>query len=210
MDVFPTTVVPGSERAFVHKRIFGAAKGFLSGGVVGAASGFATGGSSGSSVPTRSTVPGGPSRDFTDLTGGAGPCRTGLIRNQSGRCVAPSGGLGGIIRRAVPGGSEGLEMSGVPGTRTIVRRVCPRGSVLGIDGNCHNKRAIRNADRWWPAPRKPLMTGGDLNAIATAARAARRLETAKKRLEKMGMIKKPRKPITVAQAKKVLHHQQTS
>jgi len=68
---------------------------------------------------------------------------------------------------------------------------CLPGMVLGNDGLCYNRRDIRNADRMWPKGRAPLLTGGERNAITTARRAARKIETATKSLQKMGMIKKP-------------------
>lgn len=78
-----------------------------------------------------------------------------------------------------------------PGSRVIDQAVCPRGTQLGDDGLCYNKSQISNKQRMWPAGRKPLLTGGDMRAISTAARAATRLKGATKRLQKMGMLAKP-------------------
>jgi hypothetical protein len=87
--------------------------------------------------------------------------------------------------------------------------VCLPGMVLGDDDICYDRKNIRNSDRMWPKGRPPLLTGGQRNAITIAARAGRQIETATKSLQKMGMLKKPAKrSMTVAEAKKILHHQQ--
>jgi len=77
-----------------------------------------------------------------------------------------------------------------PRSMMIDRAVCDRGMQLADDGLCYNRSQITNKQRMWPAGRKPLLTGGDMRSIATAARAGRRLEGARKRLEKLGMMKK--------------------
>ena len=77
-----------------------------------------------------------------------------------------------------------------PGSKIIDRAVCLPGMQLGNDGFCYDKAAITNKQRMWPAGRKPLLTGGEMGAITIANRAARRLEGATKRLQRMGMMKK--------------------
>lgn len=94
----------------------------------------------------------------------------------------------------------------VPGNRVIDSAVCLRGMVLGNDSLCYNKRDITNKERMWPKARAPLLTGGEMGAIAKAARAAGKLERTTKRLQKIGLMKTSRKPITLQQAKRVLHH----
>lgn len=79
----------------------------------------------------------------------------------------------------------------VPGSMVIDRAVCRRGMVLGDDGICYNRSQVSNANRQWPRGRRPLLTGGDMRAISTAARAGKRLEGATKRLQKIGLMKKP-------------------
>ena len=79
----------------------------------------------------------------------------------------------------------------VAGSQIVDRATCGRGMVLGNDGVCYNKSQVRNNQRMWPAGRKPLLTGGDMRAISTAARAGKRMDLATKRLQKMGMMKKP-------------------
>ena len=80
----------------------------------------------------------------------------------------------------------------VPMRRSIDVRRCERGAVLGYDGLCYDKRTIRKDQRAWPPGRKPLLTGGDLNAIAKAARAARRMKVQQRRLEQLGLLKRPK------------------
>lgn len=130
-----------------------------------------------------------------------------------GRCVDPLAAFPGGRPLTSPiqtGGGEavmGRFGAGlVPQQRTITTAVCLPGMVLGKDDLCYNKRDIPNRDRMWPKGRAPLLTGGEMRAISTAARAAGKLTRTKKRLEKIGLMKKARKPMTIAQAKKVLHH----
>jgi len=141
----------------------------------------------------------------------APPCQTdvdGLCR-QSRVVNAP--GFRGIVERLVPGGRTGLVVSPpasfaggggevvmgqygageVPGSLMVDRAVCRRGMVVGTDGICYNRSQISNKERLWPRGRRPLLTGGDMRAISTAARAGKRLEGATKRLQKIGLMKKP-------------------
>jgi len=90
----------------------------------------------------------------------------------------------------------------VPGNMPINRAICRRGMVLGNDGICYNRTQISNKEREWPRGRRPLLTGGDMRAISTAARAGKRLEGATKRLQKIGLMKKPAPRKSAAQ----IHH----
>jgi len=120
------------------------------------------------------------------------PCDFPMVRDSAGRCRTPtSGELGGEqfgVGAAVMG-RYGAALE--PGSKIIDRAVCLPGMQLGNDGLCYNKRQISNKQRMWPKGRKPLLTGGEMNAISTAARAGRRLESAAGRLQDMGIIKKP-------------------
>jgi hypothetical protein len=89
-------------------------------------------------------------------------------------------------------GRYGLAM--VPGNMVIDRALCRRGQTLGNDGLCYEKSTLNNKQRMWPAGRKPLLTGGDMRAISIANRAGTRMDAATKRLQKMGMMKKPAAP----------------
>ena len=123
--------------------------------------------------------------------GGNGGCPSPLIMNpRTGNCIAPTSPRGAELFGADPIlGQYGAGF--VAGTKIVDVATCPRNTVLGTDGICYNKQGFANKNRMWPAGRKPLLSGGDLGAIAKAARAGKRLEAATKRLQKMGMIKKP-------------------
>jgi len=187
--------IPGT-CSFIHKRLGGALGGFFGGGPLGAALGFFGGGGGANQVP-----------------GNQGNCPAGFKQTRDGGCTDATGegrGLTGSRGTGAqlsfgplptfppaPGTAVGplgsASFGGVsqPISRPINRRECPRRHVLGANGLCYPKGAIKNSDRWWPKPRRPLLTGGDLNAIAIASRAAKRLESATKRLQGMGMMKKP-------------------
>ncbi len=120
----------------------------------------------------------------------SGECRLFL-----GERVGPDGNGGGGV-----GGPPGEAVMGrygaalVPGSRIIDRAECIRGMIVGDDGLCYNKSQIKNSERMWPKGRRPLLTGGDMAAISKAARAAGRLERTTKRLQKIGLMKKPSRP----------------
>jgi len=129
------------------------------------------------------------------------PCRDpALVRASDGHCVAPGsphhrrhfGGVEGGFTQPVGDAVMGRYGAALtPGSLIIDRAVCLKGMQLGDDGLCYNKSQIRNNQRMWPAGRRPLLTGGDIRAISIAARAGRRLEGATKRLQRLGMMKKP-------------------
>jgi hypothetical protein len=45
----------------------------------------------------------------------------------------------------------------------------------------------------WPKPRRPLLSGGELNAINIASKAGTRVEKKVKQLQKMGMMPKTKR-----------------
>ena len=173
------------------------------GGVIGGAVGGFAGGGGSQQIPPGLLPKNQCNPNLGDRVVGSF-CQPGPGRADLGRVtpvsltpthLVPVPGIIGAIQRGLPGGATGLQTVGgvsEPGVMQIERRVCPRKHVLGADGGCYPKGMISNKQRWWPAPRRPLLTGGDLNAIATAARAARRLQTAQKRLQKLGMLPKPK------------------
>lgn len=79
----------------------------------------------------------------------------------------------------------------VPGRHVINRSVCLPGDLVGKDGLCYDRKSLTNKERMWPRGRQPLLTGGEMRAISIASRAAGKFERTQKRLQKMGMIKKP-------------------
>jgi hypothetical protein len=72
-----------------------------------------------------------------------------------------------------------------PFTTEVQVRRCLPGHVLGVDNLCHSKRDIRNSDRKYPKPRRPLGTSGDLNAVTKATSFGRRLVANKKRIRRL-------------------------
>jgi len=94
----------------------------------------------------------------------------------------------------------------VPGSIIIDRAVCLKGMVLGDDGLCYNRAQISNKQREWPRGRRPLLTGGDMRAISIAAAAGARLERTAKRLQKIGLMKKPNRGPTRRQIAAEIHH----
>jgi len=54
--------------------------------------------------------------------------------------------------------------------------------VLGNDGLCYDH--LPRGDRMWIPARKPLLTGGERNAIKVAARAGGKIQRAQKDLKK--------------------------
>lgn len=141
---------------------------------------------SGECSPLAPSVPGGG--------GGGRPCPTGTVLDPgTGYCVSPKSPVGEKYLADQYGeavvGRYGAAL--VPAERMTSVARCPPGAVVGKDGLCYNKHAIRNSDRRWPAPTKPLLTGGELRAISTASRAAGKLTRKTKQLQKLGLMKKP-------------------
>jgi len=160
--------------------------------------GFRSLGTGGSSEPGGcpdgfSVGPSGGCERAKSITG-PGNCAPGTFWDPELQfCVSPDSDFGGRqladqFGQAVMGRfGAGL----LPAVRQGVTLRCPRGAVLGIDSICYNRKDIDNDERKWPRGRRPLLTGGDLNAITRANRAARRVEATTKRLQSMGMMKKP-------------------
>ena len=78
-----------------------------------------------------------------------------------------------------------------PEVRESTTRRCPRGSVLGTDGLCYNRRDIRNSERFWPRGRRPLLTGGEMRCISIASSAAKKFQKKQKQLQELGFLKAP-------------------
>lgn len=203
---------PADERGFIHKSSLGKFVRGAVGDVAGAIPGIGTAvttirtGIAGVKALTRSKEkelgarlkfpegtfanrPGRSGRGFLPAGLGEG-CPEPLILSPQGNCIAPTSPRGAelFMGEAVMG-QYGAAL--VPGTKLIDRAICLRGMQLGNDGLCYNKSQIKNNQRMWPAGRKPLLSGGDMRAISIAARAGRRLEGATKRLQRLGMMKKP-------------------
>lgn len=143
-----------------------------------------------------------------------------LQNGQCVQRVVKTPGFRGGLERLLPGGRTGFQVAGgpplpqavatssvtgdfgdavmgqfgaalTPAIRMTDTRVCPRGTVLGMDGLCYNRRDIRNSERFWPRGRRPLLTGGEMRCITVAASAAKKLKTKTKQLETLGLLKRP-------------------
>ncbi len=213
---------PNEQRNFVHKRILGAAIGFVTGGPVAAVGGALRGGGAQQSLPqsfapaetaaqisARHTAHGHPrilgvrpghlpgfvgtALTGTSLAAPAGCPIPGQRRDQFGNCSFFLGDQLGPDNTGVGGAVMGRYGAGlVPGNRVVNRAECLPGMVLGDDDVCYNKGQVPNKRRMWPAGRKPLLTGGDMNAITRAARAARRVKATTKKLQALGMLERPK------------------
>jgi len=198
VDDFTPGRVPSDVRRFVHKRLLRGVTGLVTGGPLAGITSFIAPDTPqprrvqvGTEVKFR-TAP------FAPKAAGCPP----LMKPHpvTGKCEFFFGTQPGPDDRPLRTG-PGLPIGDVvmgqfgagemPGSEIIDRAVCRRGMVLGSDSVCYNRSQIRNADRMWPRGRRPLLTGGDMRAISTAARAGKRLEGATKRLQKIGLMKKP-------------------
>lgn len=167
-------------------------------------------GSRGTCEPVYTTMPvTGPPQFGGPPGGGQGGCPPGTVWDpQGGFCASPKSPVGkkhlaDQFGEAVMG-RYGAALQ--PGTRTTSTAVCPRGTVLGKDGLCYNKRDLKKDERMWPPGTKPLLTGGDVRAIRIASRAAGKLERKTKQLQKMGMLKKPTRAAPRRKALPAGHH----
>jgi len=167
--------------------------------------------------PRAARVEGGAFRRFTRTTV---PGRVDVIEPRGAPSpVTPVPGVRGVVQRFFPGGASGFEVqpTGImpspamgapglaPGLATLGRfgaaveptfrsstiRDCPRGMVLAVDSLCYSRRDVRNSERFWPRGRRPLLTGGEMRAISTAASAARKLQRKQKDLQELGLLPKP-------------------
>jgi len=138
-------------------------------------------------------IPGG---DETEIPGLGGGCDPPLITGPDGGCVMGNGGGGGNGRTIGPGtaimGRYGAGME--PQIFSRIHRDCLPGMVLGTDNVCYNRRDIKNAERKYPRGARPLGTPGEMSALRKAATFGRRMETTVKRMQKIGVLKKPSRP----------------
>jgi len=102
-------------------------------------------------------------------------------------CEFLGGPAGGTGEARMGRFGAGLE----PSFRTINKRVCLPGMVLGKAGQggvilCYNAKQLSNKERLWPKGAAPLLTGGEMSAIRKAATAAGKFQRAGKRLAAVG------------------------
>jgi len=202
----------GTECNFVHKRIIGAVGGFIGGGPGGAVGGFLGGG--GGQIHgfpaggrTRAQALAQQRADaarFSFMGRTVAECPGGTKADARGICQQRERGVIPFIQSLVPGGATGFETSGggevimgrygagmIPIEEQRLHSTCLPGMVLGNDDICYNRKDLKNNERLYPKGRRPLLTGGDRNAITRAARAARAIQRTEKQLQKMGMLRKP-------------------
>ena len=182
---------PAESRGFVHKRIGGAIGGLLSGGPVGAIGGFLTGGGD-PVIPTGST-------DFTTTTrNGArasdtAPCPGLWSVRYQGKCIDLTA-LGPGGRPAITGQDPRTADRFDPLTHhphepfldAVTVRRCSKGHVLSYQGLCVSKKELKNSDRMYPKPPRPLGTRSELKAVRVASSFGKRLKKNEKRLAKLG------------------------
>lgn len=160
--------------------------GWLNPGLVRAARASVVTGHVPSGIPTGSAF----------LPTGTGECFPPFKRDpRTGNCRIFLGEQSGVddtpVGEAVMGRFGPALM---PGSKVIDRAVCLKGMVLGIDNLCYNSRGegkIANKNRMWPKGAQPLGTAEEMRAVRIAARFGRRFETTTKRLQKIGVVKKP-------------------
>lgn len=190
--------------------VSGVVGGFVSGGPVGAIAGGVKGVVGGGQKQFPASVPGitFDPRIITDTIAKIlpqGRCNPPAVM-RNGICQTPTPGVVGFGQRVIPGGATGFEVAPancsdfgeavngqfgvalVPATCQQTTHRCPSGAVLGRDGLCYNKSQISNKERLWPQGRRPLLTGGEMRAISTAASAAKKLQRKQKQLISMGML----------------------
>jgi hypothetical protein len=126
--------------------------------------------------------------------GGGGGCPAGSFRLPTGQCVdiQPGGDVsGGGVFLTTGEAVNGRYGAGiVPQQQGRMMLHCPPGHVLGKDDVCYSR--LRASDRKWPPGKKPLLTGGDLNAIARASRVAKKFKRKQRDLQRLGLIKRPK------------------
>lgn len=138
----------------------------------------------------------------------AGPVRPSTIPNPGGFVAPPASGGGCPGLTSVRVGDRCVELTALPpggrpamtaaqGTPTLgfygvgivpvptqqTKLRCPEGYVLGKDNVCYD--SLPKTKRKWNPGSRPLLTGGEMNAISKAARAAARLNSTQKRLKKV-------------------------
>jgi len=196
---------PNDQRGFVHKRIIGAVGGFLGGGPVGAVGGFVGGGGRrGGGQPLSQR-----SMDFRSR-----PCAGANRERVDGVCRDRVGGFRGAAQRFLPGGATGFTRAGEavmgqygvamePEIEDRMVRLCLPGMILGKDGLCYNRGDISNKERRYPKGTRPLGTPGEMACLRKAASFGRRMENTVKRMQKIGVLSKPKGRSTRPQPKRL-------
>jgi len=120
-----------------------------------------------------------------------GSCPPGYVRLGTA-CVKPTAALPGGQPFTVQSNAQGIapqvglygvgfapaqvgQINGHPLLRCGIR-----GTVLGRDNLCYNKRDLRRSDRKWTPAARPLLTGGELNILKRVDGLRKRLKGAAK------------------------------
>jgi len=170
-----STVLGAIPGGGIAKTAFGLGRTLLSGGTGGGCPPGFSPGPGGGCTPDRLSVAGGPGVAVS-------------IPGSPGLTTPAEVSIGGTGEAVM--GRFGAAIT--PMVDQLIRLDCPRGMVLGEDDLCYNRRDLRKDERKWPPGRRPLLTGGDLNAISKAHRAATRFKTQQKRLMDLGMLPRPK------------------
>lgn len=126
-------------------------------------------------------------------------CEPPFIPSQNREfCVFPGSPAGG---QEFLKGRFGPAME--PSFRTVNVRDCDPGQILGKDFLCYESGAISNKERLYPRGTRPLLTGGEMRAIAKASAAESKIRTVAARL---GVCPKPpRKRAPAGHKAKLVH-----
>jgi len=160
-------------QSFVHRRLIGAVGGFFTGGPAGAVGGFVGGGGRGSNGARSVAAIRNQPMGGTSLARGAPVCFPPLrLDPLSGECKLFFGSQEGpdpgrAVGQPMQNGSPGRPVE-YPGAMAVTRLRCRKGFVLNTDNLCEWGLARNSRARKWRPGRKPLFTGGDLNAIKKA------------------------------------------
>jgi len=198
--MLPTQIMQEFGESFVHRRVIGAATGFFSGGFPGAIAGAISAGGAPGSTATQAMLPA-PVVTSRQVPAPSGvPCGAGMARDATGRCVRVSAFP---VTPVLPGTTTGTtttaavapmaaDMFGVavmgrfgaalePAAMAATRLRCPRGTVLGMDDLCYNRRDLKKSERKWPPGTRPVLTGGQVNTLKRAQRI-------QERMKKLGLL----------------------
>lgn len=200
------------------RAIGGAFSSLVQGGnpIVGAGRAFVGGGGNTAPPPPElATSTGGafPKGFFGGKTrADRGGCPSGMQMFPDGHCHRRAAALllhpqAAVAQGALPGGDEftsfddggGAAVMGrygramAPVIRMAETRDCLPGMVLGDDNLCYDtgKGGITNKQRKYPRGTRPLGTPGEMAALNKAAKFGKRMETTVKKMQKIGVLKKP-------------------
>ena len=169
---YPMEAGVGME-SFIHRRLIGAATGLFSGGPTAAVSGFLGGGTGGSkgarAVAAVRTTGATATRDTQGVPFCFPPLRLDPLSGECKLFVGSQEGPdpGRQVSQPMMNGSPGRPVE-YPGAMSVTRLRCRKGFVLNTDNLCEWGLARNSRARKWRPGRKPLFTGGDLNAIKKA------------------------------------------